>query len=180
MPDVKVPGGHVPRSVIFIGLGVAGVGAYLWHKHRQAQAQDTGGSDYGYGQYGYGQYAPSDGYYGYGYGYGQYGTQGFGGGGYYPYPPVPSTPVPAGITTNSQWVNSAVKRLTSFGVNRNAALAALSRYVEALPLTPHQQHLTELAIGIRGYPPVSGPDGFPPKWHAQHSPRRRTDHHPAQ
>lgn len=165
---VKLPVvGTVNRGLaVTIGVGGAGVAAYLIYRQRQKAKQAAAASAataqasnaYGYGAYmsngyyGYGEFAP----YGYGasggffpgyYGYGV--TQPQGGGN------IPNT-------TNAQWSQAAISQLTSEGYDSQTVSAALGAYITGNNLTAAQVPIVQAAIAIEGYPPVPGAGGFPP------------------
>jgi hypothetical protein len=131
----------------------------------QASATPASASGYGYG-YGYGNGQPSGGYYGYGessaYGYGASG--GFPAG-YYGY--GVTQPQTATSTTNAQWAQAAIAQLTGEGYDAQTVSAALGAYEEGQLVTPAQSTIIEAAIGIEGYPPVPGTNGFPPSINVQ-------------
>ena len=91
-------------------------------------------------------------------GYGSY--DGYGGGAYYP-PGVTGSQVT--YTSNAQWAQAAEQYLTGTpGANANTVAAALGKYLTGQPVTSDQAAVIDQAIGFTGYPPVQGPDGYPP------------------
>ena len=187
MPDVKVPLlGKVPKgAVIAGGLAAVAVGGYVWIRHQKgtqagagdASAYGYGAAAYGYGEDMYGSFGsdsvtpyPMGNEYGYGaFGYGQYNPYT----GQYLGPPIPP-PVtgPTTPTTNLEWVNAAVAALQITG-----SRTALLLYVGGLPLTKTQSRIVQEALGVSGHPPVTGPGGYPPKWHSAPAPGQN-GHHP--
>jgi hypothetical protein len=89
-------------------------------------------------------------------GYDQYGNPvyGQGGGG-----------IPGAFTSNAQWTQSAEAYMGSDG--NDAIAAALGKYITAQPLTEDQRTIVQSAIASQGYPPVAGPNGFPPAFRTQ-------------
>ena len=188
MPStVKVPLlGNVPKGGVIAGaLAAVGVGGYVWWRHMKGQQTDATGGAYGYGAEGYGYGSEF---------YGQFGTDqvtpfpmgseygygAFGYGMYNPYtgqylgPPQPGqsgATSPAAPTTNLQWVQMAQQ-----GLHVKGSRTALLLYVGGLPLTHGQARTVQEAIGLMGNPPVSGPNGYPPKWHAAPVPGQNGHH----
>lgn len=68
------------------------------------------------------------------------------------------------FTTNAQWAQFVEQFLESSGAVSDVAplSAAIGKYITGQPVTSDQQSLIEQAIAIGGYPPVSGPDAYPP------------------
>ena len=65
-------------------------------------------------------------------------------------------------TSNSQWSQAAQNDLVNANHPAETAAAALGAYITGSPASSAQQSLIEQAIAFEGYPPVSGPTGFPP------------------
>lgn len=170
MPEgtVTLPGGlHIKKNVA-IGIGVAAVavGGFYWYRNRQASSSSTTsqtatqdqGVDPATG-YPYGSpedqaaLAASGGYSGqtYGGGYGGYGPQ----------TQPPQTP-PQGFQDNAQWTQAAEQLMGSTG--NDSIAASLGKYLVAAPLTTDQVTVVQEAIAAEGYPPVAGPNGFPPSY----------------
>jgi hypothetical protein len=90
-----------------------------------------------------------------------------GGGGYYyggqPYGPGGGQP-PGGFTSNAEWSQAAESFLVDQeGQNANAVGNALGKYITGQVVTdPTAQGYINQAIAFEGYPPVAGPNGFPP------------------
>lgn len=165
---------HNKKALVGISIGGAGVAGYLIyraHKTKTAAAATTASSGYGYGtastgygygssQYGYGE--PVNGY-GAGY-YGYGGSGGFGSGGgnaYYGYG-VGTPPTAPQATTNAGWSQAAIKQLQHDGYHANNAAGALGVYITGRQPTAEQRKVIDAAIAIEGYPPVAGPNDFPP------------------
>src|SRR5215831_1530319 len=90
----------------------------------------------------------------YGSGAGGFGGSGFGG--------------PGGFSSNAQWTQAAESLMGSTGAD--AIAAALGKYLLGVPLTPDQQTIVQQAIAAEGFPPVPGPDGFPPSFRTAETP----------
>lgn len=182
MVDTKLPlVGNVPKPVL-IGsvVTVAGVGGYVWWKHKKMAASApsvTSGAAaaYGYG-YGYGAYgynvdqeladeelaAGGYGYGGYGYGISGVGSVGLGVGS--PVPPVQVSPV---ASTNAEWAQAAETYFANNGIyDATTAAAALGKYITGGTLSANQQAVVQAAIGVEGYPPTAGTNNFPPNMHS--------------
>ena len=70
---------------------------------------------------------------------------------------------PTGFTSNSQWAQAAEDYLgNTVGSDTNAVSAALGKYLVGGDVTDAQRSIVEQAIAFQGYPPVSGPNGYPP------------------
>jgi PASTA domain len=179
------------KGKIFLVGGAVGLAAFLWWRHQQNASQAATGTTQTASQTAAGTTGtgsdpyppdgttgnPSDpystdpstgmtygdeqlGYGGGGGGYGGYGG-GYGGGGY---PPSPGGgPGPGGFTNNAEWAQYAEQQL-SFA-DPNSLSAALGKYLTGQPVDSSQANLIDQAIAIAGYPPVSGPGGFPPSIH---------------
>jgi hypothetical protein len=89
---------------------------------------------------------------------------GGGGGSYgYGYPNSYPTTQPGQFTSNAAWAQAAEQYMAGQGGGDPVAIGnALGKYITGQPVTPDMQSLIEQAIAFEGYPPVSGPNGFPP------------------
>lgn len=73
------------------------------------------------------------------------------------------TSQPGGFTSNSQWSQAAEEYLAgTVGLDATAVQAALGKYITGGNVTADQQNIIEQAIAAEGYPPQSGPNGYPP------------------
>lgn len=150
-------------GVIIGGAAVSGYMIYRYQKkQRMADSAELSTESAGYG-YGYGTAAGAYGYGGVTYGYGASG--GFPPTGYYGYgvtqPPGSGQPgIPA--TTNAQWVQAAVTQLSGSGFSPQHVTTVLGTYISGHEIEPGDEHIIDAAIGIEGYPPVAGANGFPP------------------
>lgn len=170
---INLFGKAIPRTPFLFGLvGAAGVTGYiLWRKHAQGGSAVPSAAGYGYGTgYGYGAG------YGYGLGIAQYGYglsggfgYGFGYGGISPGVGVSVPPVATAPASNSLWASAAESALSADGFNPATVAAALGKYLTGGTLTSDQTTIVQAAIGVEGYPPVAGADGYPPKLHTQAS-----------
>lgn len=78
---------------------------------------------------------------------------------------VPSSgyPTSGGFTSNAQWSQAAEAFLVGQGADANAVGNALGKYITGGIVTdPTAQSIINQAIAFEGYPPVPGPNGFPP------------------
>jgi hypothetical protein len=184
---ITLPGGlHIKKNVaIAIGIGAAGIAGYVLYKQSQASSTTTDTSGYSTAdvdpQTGYPYGSPEDqaalaalsagtlgqvnsaGYVGGSViGYDQYGNpiynQGQGGG-------ITGT---GGFTNNAQWTQAAEALMGSTGAD--AIAAALGKYLLGQPLTDEQVTAVQQAIASEGFPPVPGPEGFPPSYHTAQPP----------
>jgi hypothetical protein len=89
-------------------------------------------------------------YTGYGFGGGG-GYSGGGGSGGNPGPP---------FTSNAAWASYCEQSMGSTG--SDAIAAALGHYLVGVPLATGESTIVDQAIAIGGYPPVAGPNGYPP------------------
>lgn len=171
---VKVPllGQQSKGTVVGVTIGGFAVAGYLIYrsnkKKQQAaaaaaaqQQQAQASASYGYGQ-------SLSGYYGYGMPASEGSSGGFYPSGYYGY----GTPIGGGVpnATNAQWAQAAINQLEGEGYNPQTVSAALGAYELGQPVTPAQVTIIQSAIGIEGYPPQEGPNGYPPAIHAQGTP----------
>lgn len=70
-----------------------------------------------------------------------------------------------GLITNAQWTQAVIQGMQSDGIVSDPAVlsAALGQYITGQPVTESAyRSLIEQAIAYQGYPPVSGPNGYPP------------------
>lgn len=69
-----------------------------------------------------------------------------------------------GFVNNAQWVQAVIEYMTTAGLveDPTALSAALGVYITGSPATSTQQSLIEQAIAAQGFPPLSGPSGYPP------------------
>src|SRR6266542_409283 len=85
------------------------------------------------------------------------------------------TPVPAGggpsgtypsgmYSNNAQWVQAVIEYMMTAGLVQDGSQlsAALGSYITGSPVTNDEKGLIEQAIAVQGFPPVSGPAGYPP------------------
>lgn len=187
MPEtgVKTPIGKVSKGSLFIGgLAAVAVAGYMYIKHKSAAATTAtpaaGTGAYGYGAYGYGGmggyggygYGGMGGYGSYGYGgMGGYGMGGYGGGGYpspygYGYYPGSQPPPIQPVTTNAEWAQAATSALTTQGYTGTSVIAALGEYLTGMTVSSANEQIVTAAIGLEGYPPQPGANGYPPAIHA--------------
>ena len=102
-------------------------------------------------------------------GYGApYDTSQLGGGlgGYY-YGPGGSTqtvpPGPGNFADNAEWAQYAeTYMIDTLSADANSVGNALGKYITGQPVDSTQQNIVQEAIAVAGYPPVSGPGGYPP------------------
>jgi PASTA domain len=178
---VKVPllGAQNKGTVVGVAIGGFAIAGFMIYRYeskqkKQAAAASAAASQstaYGYGMmYGYGSGTPAGGYYGYGepgitYGYGA------GGGfpaGYYGYgEPLPPSAPGVAATTNAQWAQAAINQLTQDQYDASTVAAALGAYELGQPVTAAQDTIVQAAIGIEGYPPQPGANGYPPSINVQ-------------
>lgn len=72
-------------------------------------------------------------------------------------------PVAGGFTSNAQWAQAAEDYLVNTGgANANTVGNALGKYITGGTVDDSQQAVINQAIAFEGYPPVSGPNGYPP------------------
>lgn len=97
---------------------------------------------------------------------GSVGGVGGGGGGY---TPASQQPAP---TTNAAWAQYVESTLVANGVITDPTQMgnALGKYLTGQALDPDMQSLVQQAIAFGGYPPVSGPNGYPPSMNTTPNP----------
>lgn len=184
MPEIF--GKQVSKGTLWIGGGAAGllgIALYRYRKQQQAaaataaanaaaQAPGTGlgtsdaidpATGFPYGstedaaamtaQAGYNSPIGGLGYSDIGYNYG--------GGGFYP--GSGGGPVGGGFTSNAQWSQAAEAYLVGQGADANTVGNALGKYITGGVINdPTATSIVNQAIAFEGYPPVPGPNGFPP------------------
>lgn len=81
---------------------------------------------------------------------------GTGGGGY--------PPGGTGFTNNAQWTQAVIEYMITNGLVEDGSVlsAALGAYITGRPVTDAQRSLIEQAIAAQGFPPLAGPNGYPP------------------
>jgi PASTA domain len=169
-------------GLIVGGGGIAAYEIYKYRKNKQAASAATtaaasaatgygyGSQAYGYGASGYGYGGAGGGPWGTTYGYGASG--GFPAG-YYGYgvPTPPSdggggsgggSPPSVASTTNAQWDQAAITQLSQDGYDPTTVAGALGAYLNGREVNSSQVNIVDAAIGIEGYPPVEGANGYPP------------------
>jgi hypothetical protein len=174
---LNTPIGKVPKKgAVIVGVGGAAVLGIVWYRSKQQASQaatsSTSSTDssnidpatgYPYGsaedvaaeQQLQGQSGALGPLYDPQY-YGGYGGGGYGGG--FPGPQGPGT-----FTSNAAWSQAAEDYLVNtIGESAPDVGNALGKYITAQPVTPDQEAFINQAIAFAGYPPVPGPDGFPP------------------
>lgn len=151
MPDqVKVPVvGPVGKRALWIGGGGAAlvVAVLYWRKRSTAltpSTVDTSGTDT----------SAAD-------------TAGGGASGAGVSTAIPGAPV-ATVVTNAQWTANVMAALGQVpNLDLGALSAALGLYLTGSAVSTDQEHLIDQAIAAAGYPPVDGPNGYPPAIHTQ-------------
>lgn len=163
---IDTPLGHVSKKTAIIGGGAAAVGlALLYRYEKQKQAAASAGANT--------EIDPATGY--------AYGSAedaaalaaqgnyilpgGGGGGGTVGSIPSGGTGLPQGFGSNAEWVQFVIQYVTDKDVvsDSGAAMsAALGIYITGQVPTSDQTSLIQQAIAIAGYPPISGPNGYPP------------------
>jgi len=156
---INTPFGNVQKkTALIVGGGAAVILGIVWWRTNQMNAEETDIYD--------AEINPATGY--------PYGSPedaaallaqsqyvsppsgGTGGGGY----PPGST----GFTNNAQWTQAVIEYMTTAGLIEDPTLlsAALGAYITGAPVTTAQRSLIEQAIAAQGFPPLSGPNGYPP------------------
>lgn len=81
----------------------------------------------------------------------------------YPGYPGSGYPTSGGYTSNAQWSQAAENYLVqTVGADANSVGNALGKYITGGTVDDNQQAIINQAIAFNGFPPVSGPDGYPP------------------
>jgi hypothetical protein len=73
-------------------------------------------------------------------------------------------PTTNGYTSNSQWVQGVIEYMVGHDlIDEPAQLsAALGKYIIGAYVTDTENSLIQQAIAVQDFPPVSGPNGYPP------------------
>lgn len=73
-------------------------------------------------------------------------------------------PVGTGFVNNAAWTQAVLQYGQSQGllVDSTPMSTALGRYIAGEPVGADQQALIDQAVAWEGYPPISGPTGYPP------------------
>lgn len=79
----------------------------------------------------------------------------------------PGASVGTGYSSNGQWVQAVVQYMTDNGLVEDPTQlsAALGKYITGASIDPNDTNsisLIQQAIAVEGYPPVAGPNGYPP------------------
>lgn len=71
---------------------------------------------------------------------------------------------PTGFTSNGQWAQAAEQYMQAEGliVEPTALASALGKYITGHQASPLDSDLIHQAIAFQGYPPIAGPNGYPP------------------
>jgi hypothetical protein len=75
-----------------------------------------------------------------------------------------------GFTSNSQWTQAAETYAAGIGGDQLTVASALGHYLAGVPLTTAEIDLVQQSIAAQGYPPQSGPNGFPPSYRTASAP----------
>jgi PASTA domain-containing protein len=77
--------------------------------------------------------------------------------------PGSGIPITGGYTSNAQWSQAAENYLVqTVGADPNTVGNALGKYITGGTVDDAQTAIINQAIAFNGYPPVSGPEGYPP------------------
>jgi hypothetical protein len=165
----KIAGHEISKTTLWIAGGGTGLVLFLWYRHSQANAAaatsttpttdpsidpatgipyaDESGYDSGYDS----GIDPATGI--------PYADES----GYNTYPTTLTGP--GTFTNNAQWAEWAEQELNGT-IDPATLSAALGKYLTGQAMTSDQESLADQAIAIAGYPPVSGPGGYPPAMRA--------------
>jgi hypothetical protein len=161
---MNVPGfGATKKTTVYVagGIGAVIIGV-VWYRSRNSSSTDSGATT---------DATSIDPATGYAYGSPDdaaalaanagYQTPGGYGGGFSDLAPSPQQP--QGFTSNQAWKQAADDYLINT-VNLDALQVsdALGRYLVGDTATPAQRGIIQQAIASEGYPPVPGPNGYPP------------------
>lgn len=76
-----------------------------------------------------------------------------------------------GFTSNSQWTQAAEDYLSNtVGHDSLSVGSALGHYLTGTPLSADEVSVVQQAIASQGYPPQSGPSGYPPSYRTVSAP----------
>lgn len=156
--QVKLPGvGPVSTRALMIGgVSAAAVMAIVWYRRKTAAAAAASTAPASASTDTTGTYDPNA------VGYDPNAAGGTGG--YF----VPDSSTQGPMTTNAQWTQAAMTALANVA-DPTALAAALGAYLTGAAVTQDQTTLIDEAIAAEGYPPVAGPNGYPPAIHTQAS-----------
>lgn len=155
---IKTPLGPVQKkTALILGGGVVVLGVIVWY--RQKQVADTPVGD--------GTENPINPATGYPYGSPEDAAALAEQAGYVsPAAPVGgSTTYPTtGYTTNGQWVQAVVEYMVGNGLTEEPTQlsSALGKYIIGAYATDTDVNLIQQAIAVKDFPPISGPNGYPP------------------
>jgi hypothetical protein len=159
---LQTPIGKVQKKTAVIGVGVAAVlGAIVYYRQQQLGSDEVGGTE--------ALINPATGY--------PYGSaedaaalaeqagfisppaSGGGGGGSGSIPPSNLS-----YRTNGEWSQAVVEYMVGNGLIEDPSQlsAALGKYLTGQPATSTDQNLIQQAIAVQGFPPLAGPNGYPP------------------
>jgi hypothetical protein len=154
---IKTPLGVVQKkTALILGGGAVVLGGIVWYRQKQLAATTVTPTE--------GEINPATGY-----PYGspedaaalQAQTS-------YVSPPAPtggSTTYPTtGYTSNSQWVQAVIEYMTGNNTVTDATQlsAALGKFITGAYVTDAEVSLIQQAIAVQDFPPISGPNGYPP------------------
>jgi hypothetical protein len=142
--------GSVSKTTLYVGgAGAAVLMGYLWWRKKRTPVTpstvDTSGADTS----------------------GVGGLASGGGGGGMSAIADSSLPQVGTPTSNPQWSALVMQQLAGSNADPNALATALGLYLTGGAVTHDQELLIDEAIAVAGYPPVSGPTGYPPAIHSQ-------------
>jgi len=164
---LSTPLGNIQKKYALIGgvvlVGVLGIAWYRSKKSAQASATAAAGESVGIDPatgYIYGSAEDAAALTNQG-GY-QFPQPSYGSGGGSSYPP--GTTTGTGFASNGQWSQAAISYMQTNGLVEDASQlsAALGKYITGSPVTPTDVTLINQAIAVEGYPPVAGPNNYPP------------------
>lgn len=184
---VTIGGKQIKKSTVAIAGGGFGLVGFLWWRHNKSAASSTTSSSAPGSTSATDQY-PADGTVGdpsdlystdpatgmtYGdeasTGFSDYGGLGsaYGAGAVSPYYGAGTATGsllgnPGSFTSNAQWAQYVEQQLDNSGIDPTSLSAAIGKYLTGQAMTTDQGDLVDQAIAIGGYPPVSGPSGYPP------------------
>jgi hypothetical protein len=169
---IKLMGSNVPKPAVYIGGGLAGLGAIYFYRTKKQQKDAQASVDAA----GQSEIDPATGYpYGSaedaaalanqnnyqmpstGGGYGYSGYAGGSGSGIF------GSGSPGSFNSNAEWAQYVEGyEINNMGGDAPTVGNAIGKYLTGQPLNNDQVGIVQSAIAIGGYPPVSGPNGNPP------------------